>query len=61
MVGHCDTRHVTFRDATYYPEVDAVGERIASITHIVQGGFRLSGSSADSVLLQVAETFCPDL
>ena len=56
----CDTRHVTFRDATYYPEVDAVGERIASITHMVQGGFRLSGSSADSVLLQVAETFCPN-
>jgi len=50
---------VTFRHAAYYPDVDAIGQRIASVSHMVQGGFRLEGSSEDSVLLQLADTFCP--
>ena len=55
----CKTKQVTFRDAAYYPDVDAIGQRIASVSHMVQGGFRLEGSSEDSVLLQLADTFCP--
>lgn len=55
----CDKRHVNFKDAAYYSDVDAMGERITSVTNMTQGGFRLGASPADSVLLQVAETFCP--
>ncbi len=57
----CDKQHVSFKDAAYYSDVDAMGERIASITNLVQGGFRLGSNSANSVLLQVAETFCPSM
>ena len=57
----CDKKHVTFKDAAYYSEVDAMGERIASVTNMTQGGFPLGASSTDSVLLQVAETFCPSM
>lgn len=57
----CDKKHVNFKDVAYYSEVDAMGERITSVTNMVQGGFRLGASPVDSVLLQVAETFCPSM
>lgn len=56
----CDKKRVTFKDATYYPEVDAIGQRITNVTHMVQGGFSLGSSAKESVLTQVAQTFCPN-
>lgn len=56
----CAKQHVSFRDATYYPETDAVGQRITNVSHMVRGGFSLGSNAAESVILQVAETFCPN-
>lgn len=55
----CQKQHVSFRDAAYYPQVDAMGERIKRVSHLISGGFSLRDSAEESVVLQVAETFCP--
>ncbi|MDO5667019.1 MAG: copper resistance protein NlpE [Alcaligenaceae bacterium] len=57
----CAKKHVTFRDASYYPQVDAIGERIVNISQMVRGGWSLGDSAEESVFVQVAETFCPQM
>lgn len=57
----CAKKHVTFRDASYYPQTDAVGERIVNVSQMVRGGWRLGDSAEESVFVQVAETFCPQI
>lgn len=57
----CAKKHVTFKDASYYPQTDALGERIVNVSQLVRGGWRLGDSAEESVVVQVAETFCPSL
>ncbi|KGF31481.1 copper resistance protein NlpE [Oligella urethralis] len=57
----CAKQHVSFKDAGYYPEADALGERIVDVPQMVKGGWKLGSNSEESVFLQVAETFCPTM
>lgn len=57
----CANKHVSFKDASYYPEADALGERIVDVPQMVRGGWKLGNSTEESVFLQVAETFCPNM
>lgn len=57
----CAQKRVVFRNASYYPQTDAIGERIVDVSQMVSGGWSLGDSAEESVFLQVAETFCPQL
>lgn len=56
----CAKNQVYFKDATYYPETDAIGDRITNVSHMVKGGFKLGSNADEDVMSQVAETFCPN-
>lgn len=55
----CAKQHVAFKDASYYSQIDALGERIVNVSQQVMGGWSLSKSTDESVFAQVADTFCP--
>lgn len=56
----CAKKHVSFKDASYYSQTDALGERIVNVSQQVMGGWSLSKRADESVFAQVADTFCPN-